>query len=731
MRKDIGLSMLVKIYRVLVTVLAITILSALSMAQSTTDGAIGGTVFDTNGAIVPNAQVVVHNDGTNAEQTVTTDASGNYRVNKLQPGTYTVSVTEKGFAPFRAQKITVQVGSVTDVTPHLTVGSTTETVDVSGEAPQINTTSPDFAPVLDQTAIENLPINGGRWSSFAMLTPGVVSNGSGFGLLSFRGISTLLNNNTVDGADNNQAFFSEERGRTRAGYSTPLVAIEEFQVNTSNYSSEYGRSAGGVINTVTKSGTNTLHGEAFFYDRDNKWGATNPFTTITTQTSPGVFTSSPYKPADVRKRAGFGIGGPFIKDKLFWNVSFDWLNRNFPGTGIASNPGVFFAPLSAANATTLAGRLGVTSAQATATYNNDLNNLISMLGPVARTGEQYIILPKIDWNVNQKNHASFVFNRMRWASPAGIQTQATNPFGIASFGNDYVKDTWGVAKLDTFFTPNLSNEIRYQYGRDFEYENGQPPTPYEQSTLLNNGSFVNPLGLPPQVSITNGFTFGLPNFLVRKSFPDETRMQAADTVSWTHRKHTVKFGVDFSHVNDLSENLRNQFGSYSYSSLLNYVSDLHKPRSCTGGVPCYTNLTQAFGPIGFEFTSNDFAGFLEDNWKVMQRLSLSLGVRYEYEQLPHVFNNLVNPDLPQTGHLPRDQNNIGPRAGFAYDIFGTGKTVVRGGYGIFYGRIINSTIFIALTSTGVIAGAQSSFSFNPTTTSPVFPTMIISPPPQS
>src|SRR5947209_3240844 len=731
MRKDIRLSMLVTtMRRVLVTALALTILCTLSLAQSTTDGAIGGTVFDTNGAVVPNAQVVVHNNGTNAEKTITTDADGVHRVNKLQPCSYMDTVSEKGFASFKSPQVTVQVGSVTDVSPRLNVGAT-ETVDVSGEAPQINTTSPDFAPVLDQTAIENLPINGGRWSSFAMLTPGVVSNGSGFGLLSFRGISTLLNNNTVDGADNNQAFFSEERGRTRAGYSTPLVAIEEFQVNTSNYSSEYGRSAGGVINTVTKSGTNTLHGEAFFYDRDNKWGATNPFTTITTQTSPGVFTSSPYKPADVRKRAGFGIGGPFIKDKLFWNVSFDWLNRNFPGTGIASNPGVFFAPLSAANAITLAGRLGVTSAQATATYNNDLNNLITMLGPVARTGEQYIILPKIDWNVNQKNHASFVFNRMRWASPAGIQTQATNTFGIASFGNDYVKDTWGVAKLDTFFTPNLSNEIRYQYGRDFEYENGQPPTPYEQSTLLNNGSFVNPLGLPPQVSITNGFTFGLPNFLLRKSFPDETRMQVADTVSWTHNKHNVKFGVDFSHVDDLSENLRNQFGSYSYSNLVNYVSDLHKPRSCTGGVPCYTSFTQAFGPTGFEFNTNDFAFFVEDNWKVMQRLSLSLGVRYEYEQLPHVFNNLVNPDLPQTGHLPRDQNNIGPRAGFAYDIFGTGKTVVRGGYGIFYGRIINSTIFIALTSTGVIAGAQSSFSFNPTTTSPVFPTMIISPPPQS
>ena len=131
---------------------------------------------------------------------------------------------------------------------------------------------------MNQVAISNLPINGGRWSSFAILTPGVVSDSSGFGLLSFRGISTLLNNNTVDGADNNQAFFSEERGRTRAGYSTPKAAIEEFQVNTSNYSAEYGRSAGGVVNTVTKSGTNSIHGEGYFYDRDNDWGATNPFT---------------------------------------------------------------------------------------------------------------------------------------------------------------------------------------------------------------------------------------------------------------------------------------------------------------------------------------------------------------------------------------------------------------------------------------------------------------------
>ena len=714
--------------RTLGVVLFVFSCCALMVAQSTTEGAIGGTVYDKTGAVVGQASVTVHNKGTGAEFKTATDGSGYFRVNALQPGTYMVVIDRQGFAPYRAEQVIVTVGSLTEVSPHLAVGGMAETVEVTAQAPQINYVSPEIANTLDQTAVANLPINGGRWSNFALLTPGVVSDSNAFGLLSFRGISTLLNNNTFDGADNNQAFFSEERGRTRAGYSTPKEAVQEFQVNTSNYSAEYGRSAGGVVNTVSKSGTNNIHGSGYFYDRDNDWGAFNEFTLLQVPNGSGGFSPQPFKPTDWRKIAGFSVGGPLVKDKLFWFLAYDWYHHNFPGVAIPGNPTAFLGAPSAATISTLAGRLGVTTAAATADYNNGLAGIESLLGQVPREGDQNIFFPKIDWQISKDNHASFSFNRMRWSSPAGIQTATTVQRGIASFGNDFVKDTWGVAKLDTSITSNLLNEIRFQYGRDFEFEFTQAPTPYELKTLVNASNFTNPLGLPPSVAIggSSGITFGVPNFLNRSQFPDESRMQVADTLTWSRGKHTFKYGFDVSRIDDNSQNLFNGFGSYTYNNLVDYFSDLFAPNkkvcaSKSGNIPCYSGFSQGLGLPGLDFTSNDVAFFVADDWKVRPRLSLSLGLRWEYQMMPGTIAGLVNPAVPQTAQMPNDHNNFGPRAGFAYDVFGNGKTVLRGGYGIYYGRVINSTIFNALITTGM-PGSQVSLNFAPTSSAaPLFP----------
>src|SRR5438445_6201892 len=217
-----------------------------AFAQSTVTGAISGTVSDPQGGVVPNATITITNLGTNATATATTNKEGTYKATNLQPGTYRVEVTGGGFAPAKAENIKVEVGQTSTVNVPLTVGTATAEVRVTADAPVINTTDNSNSLNINQTSINELPINGRRVASFVLATPGVVPDG-GFGLFSFRGISGLLNNTTVDGGDDNQAFFSESRGRTRISYSISLDAVREFSVNTSNYSAEFGRAAGGVV----------------------------------------------------------------------------------------------------------------------------------------------------------------------------------------------------------------------------------------------------------------------------------------------------------------------------------------------------------------------------------------------------------------------------------------------------------------------------------------------------
>jgi hypothetical protein len=673
-----------------------------AMAQSGTQGAIGGTLKNPSGEVVAGATITVKSLATNQELTYTSDDSGGFKTANLDPGVYAVTINASGFAPF-TQNSTVEVGRITEVKVDLSIQGTTETVNIISEAPVINTQQQDFTTNVNQTSINELPINGRRWSNFALMTPGAVPDGA-FGLISFRGISGLLNNNTVDGGDNNQAFFSEERGRTRIPYVISQAAIREFQVNTSNYSAEYGRAAGGVVNAVTKSGTNEFHGEAFFYDRDNKWGARNAFSFLTVGTPPNTQIIG-LKPKDQRLQFGGAIGGPIVKDKAFFFFNYDAQRQDFPAVA-AEQLGTY--NLTTANQTTLTSR-GVTTAQRDAA----LAFLVGITGPVPRTRDQYIILPKFDWHVNGSNIFTATYNRLRANSPAGIQSQAVVNRGVASFGDDFVNVDSLNLRLSSTISPTVFNEFRFQWGRDNEFQLSQPPGPGEPTTGIN--------GRPPSVAITNVITFGKPNFLERKAYPDEKRIQFADSLTWTVGKHTLKFGGDINRVTDLLDNLFQEGGAYSYSNIVDFISDFAIPSGKR-----YSSYNQGFGPSAFRFKTTDYNGFIQDDIRINPRLTMNLGLRYEYEKLPEP--QIPNPLAPQTAVFPADKNNFGPRFGMAYDLTGDGKTSLRGGFGVYYGRIINSTISNAITNTGSTLG-QLQFQFLPATAgSPTYPNTVATAP---
>src|SRR6185436_14145572 len=287
-------------------------------AQTAATGNIEGIVIDTTGAVLPGVTVVVKNMGTNVTRELVTDDAGRYRATALQPGVYEVTAALGGFQTATFGNLEVPVGQTLAADIKMRAAGVTETVTVTAESPLIDTRRTDVSNVVGETAIQNLPINGRRWENFVLLGPGVTNDGN-FGLVSYRGISGLYNNNTVDGVDNNQAFFSEARGRTRASYTISQAAIREFQVGVSNFSAEFGRAAGGTVNAVTKSGTNKVSGEAFYFLRDDAFMAKEPF-----------YPKNLDRPNERRQQFGVGTGGPIQSNKVFYFVNYDGQRRNFP-----------------------------------------------------------------------------------------------------------------------------------------------------------------------------------------------------------------------------------------------------------------------------------------------------------------------------------------------------------------------------------------------------------------
>jgi len=663
-----------------------------TFAQSAATSAIEGIVTDASGGVLPGATVVVKSLETNLSRETVTDAGGRYRVSALPPSRYSVSVTMASFEPAEIGNLTAAVGNTVTVDVKLRVGGLQEQVTVAAQADAIDTSRTDVASVVSQQAIENLPINGRRWENFVLLSPGVTNDG-GFGLVSYRGISGLYNNNTVDGVDNNQAFFSEARGRTRASYSISQASIQEFQVGISNFSAEFGRAAGGTVNAVTKSGGNEYKGEAFYFRRQDSFMARDPFAS--------------FRPDETRQQFGVAVGGPIKRDKAFFFVTYDGQRRNFP----------YFVTTS--NTTFLEQTCTAPGCDATkAFFRNE------MASPIPRKGNNNILLAKVDVSLSPKHMLSMQYNRHRWNAPNGVRTPATTSNASTDNGTDVVRTDFGLLRLSSVLSPRLLNEVRIQVGRDFEAQEPNAPG--------------------PGTSVSGGFAFGMPDFLPRPRYPDERRYQLLDTLSISAGAHDLKVGVDFNYVREDIINLFQGGGVYSYSSLQNISADC--PAGAAGCAPLadantgrhYSTFTQAFdlrpGLSGNAFfTTTDYNAFVQDNWRVNRRLTLYLGVRYEYQKLPQPgdasVNGIVftgNPRFPSTTSFHQDKNNFGPRAGFSYDIAGDHRTVVKGGFGLFYGRTSNSVLFTALTNNAV---TTATYVFTPSTAgAPQYPATLSGPP---
>ncbi|MGH9812966.1 MAG: TonB-dependent receptor domain-containing protein, partial [Candidatus Acidiferrales bacterium] len=500
--------------------------------------------------------------------------------------------------------------------------------------------------------------------------PGVSPDGS-FGLITYRGISGLYNNNTVDGADNNQAFFSEARGRTRAVYTYSQASIKEFQVGLSNFNAEYGRAAGGLVNAVTKSGTNAFHGEAFYFIRDDFTSAREP--TIPVNVIENAIGDD--RLPERRQQFGFAMGGPVVKDKLFWFLNWDQQVRSFPYV-VNTNNAAFIPD----DCTTLA----TVNQRATCQFFQNERTV------VGRKALNEVGFFRTDWAINPNNNFGFSYNFHQWRSVNGIRTPTINFNAASDNGFDGVRTDSLIWRLNSVITPTHLNEFRFQYARDNELQRPNAPG--------------------PGTSVTGGFSFGQPNFLPRPAFPFEKRYQFTDNFTWIKGRHAAKFGFDINHVQEKQINLFQGGGVYSYSNFNNIASDCPPgavPLGCVpDGVPSYGSFSQAFDlrpgvqPGSISFTTTDWNFYLQDTFKVNSQLTLNYGIRYEYQRLPQPEQG--NPVFPLTQSFNQDTNNWGPRFGLAWDIGGRHKTIFRAGYGLIYGRTSNSALSSAQTDNGVV-----------------------------
>ena len=637
--------------------------------------------------------------------------------------------------------------------------------------------TPIVATTLTAEQIQSLPVAGRRWQNFVLDTPassgqatGAAASGSGTNPpeTTIDGISTRLAFGSVAGAGQRSTGSGSVDGSPSTGMAQPWTngrglqvaesAIRAVESAAGGAEAEAAHAAGGHMGVTTQQGALGFHGQAFVFDRQNTWGARNPFTQWvqeTTLATPGTvpaFTSEPYTPPDHEIVWGMGAGSEWRRRKLFWFGAVDRYQRNDPAVATVKHPYLvntlsgctlgpcteltgFFAQPSNDQMQVLAARLGLSAAnpvaEGLAAYSNMLETLAGLLGPAPRTASQWVGFARVDWQAAERHRFTLEAIGGRWDSPGGGLTRVSEPFGNHSFGNSVASEELLMARWEAFLSSNLLAVTQASGGRNVLATHAEAPSGFEQ-TLLGPSIW----GQLPQIVVDSryGFTIGNPARFGRGSYPDEKLENVKQSLDWVRGSLLVKAGFELAHNGDATSLLRNQTGTYHYSTVENFASDAlvfqkfgvagelnpYDQHNCdqtgrvwtdSGGeihglgyLPCYSYYSQTTGPSDWHLSTNDWAGFATAQWQPARRMVLSAGLRWEREQLPPTIAALSNPELPLTQRMPSLGNNWGPRVSMA---MGSGEShwpVLRLGYGMYFSRMSNQVIETALSQTGSLNG---------------------------
>lgn len=627
-----------------------------------------GTIVDQQSAVLPGATVTSTNRDTNYSRSATTDETGRFLIPALPPGTYAVRAELQGFSPRNLSDVVLSLGSQVDVRLQLNVAGGQELVVVAGVAPVVDPQKTVVSNVITQDQIEHLPINGRSFIGFSLLAPGVSTDrtpqqgASGTSGLTFAGQRARSNNITVDGLDNNDSSI----GAVRATFSQE--AVREFQVLTSSYSAEFGKASGGVVNIVTKSGTNTLGGNVFYFGRDDMLNAKDHFEKFDVAGNAITRDKAPYG----QKQYGGTLGGPIAKDRTFYFLSFERLE-------ISANN---FVTIDDTTPVVYAGQNFGTAAQI----------LRSAGFPVQTGNAPYRIqssqfLGKVDHTLNANNLLTTRFN---WAKDLNENIE---PFGgnVARSRGAVLNshDVMFAASETSVRSSKMVNEMRFQVALRDQTVRSLDPLCGGECIQENQGG--------PTLEVLGVASVGRQRFTPQPR--KNTRYQVLDTLSYYTGAHQMKAGFDFNYIDQNEQSLPLHFGGrYIFATIPAAQApllglpplEISPIAAVRLGIP--GRYVQGYGNSLAPYTYKDFSLFAQDDWRVTPRLTAKFGVRYQVQMWPQV--NYIVAGYPNTYTFPGDGNNVAPRLGLVWDPKGDRKTTVHGAYGIYYDNLITGIIGI-------------------------------------